>query len=135
MALTYEEMRRRNNIASYKYKQRNREKVALAHKNWYLKNRDNILVQTREKYDPIKVYGRKLKRTYGITLEDYYKMTDEQDGLCKICKIKPEKLYVDHCHDTGIVRGLLCNQCNAGIAMLKHNPENLKEAIKYLGGY
>jgi hypothetical protein len=53
-----------------------------------------------------------LKKTYGITHEDYTEMFCEQEGRCKICRRHQEeftkRLFVDHCHETGVVRGLLC---------------------------
>lgn len=74
---------------------------------------------------------------YGITLEQYIEMVAEQNGVCAICK-KPEtarnttRLSIDHCHATGKVRGLLCQQCNKMLGMGKDNPETLQAAINYL---
>lgn len=78
-----------------------------------------------------------LKRAFGITLEQYNIMLQEQNGVCDICKQKETSrinnfLSVDHCHTTGIIRGLLCSDCNRGIGLLKDNKENLTNAIKYL---
>lgn len=85
-----------------------------------------------------------LKRKYGITFEQYQKMFDKQNGECRICKgttpnrnwkdgrTQYMKLFVDHDHKTGRVRGLLCNTCNQGIAALKENVDILKSAIEYL---
>lgn len=75
-----------------------------------------------------------LKRRYGITLEEYEKMFAEQDGKCAICKgVCPtgRNLAVDHDHDTGKVRGLLCSRCNQGIGQLR-NIAILQSAITYL---
>jgi hypothetical protein len=76
-----------------------------------------------------------LKQRYGMTVEQYQKMFDEQGGKCAICQ-RPEtvakRLSVDHCHTTGKVRSLLCHNCNAGIGHFKENPEVLSEAITYL---
>lgn len=59
----------------------------------------------------------------------------EQNGLCAICN-RPEAetgtLRLDHCHDTGKIRGLLCNGCNMGIGSFKDSPENLIAASEYL---
>jgi len=78
-------------------------------------------------------YEKSLKRFYKMTLEDYNKMFSEQGGICAICKIKKEgRLYVDHCHNTQAVRGLLCRECNLGIGFLKDNVDFLKSAIEYL---
>ena len=82
-------------------------------------------------------YGRHLKQNYGITIEDYDQMYAEQDGKCAICS-EPRSsrgktcLHVDHDHDTGKVRALLCIQCNVGIGMLKTDPQILELARNYL---
>lgn len=92
-----------------------------------------------------KVYANAhLKRTYGITLADYERIYQGQNGQCKICggttsnrKWKDGRrqwlrLFVDHDHATGKVRGLLCSTCNRGIAFLKEDIGVLENAIKYL---
>lgn len=76
--------------------------------------------------------AQKLRSKYGIELEDYDRMYDAQVGLCKICKEHLDKLNVDHCHNTGKIRGLLCFQCNSGLGQFRDNINYLKEAIKYL---
>lgn len=72
------------------------------------------------------------KKQYGISLIDYEKMYNELGGKCQICQIHHNMLYVDHNHDTGKVRGLLCNTCNRGIGLLKDDIQVFKNAIKYL---
>jgi hypothetical protein len=81
-----------------------------------------------------------LKAKYGITLECYEEMHDEQKGLCAICgnpesaasNIGGEKLLaVDHNHETGEVRGLLCQACNVGLGHFT-TPERLMAAASYL---
>lgn len=88
------------------------------------------------KDNPDKVKNSELRKRFGITLEDYTNMYNEQDGKCKICNIQGNivgfSLCVDHNHDTGKVRGLLCNTCNLGIGNLKDSVDNLKRAIEYL---
>lgn len=78
-----------------------------------------------------------LRDKYGITEEDYQNLLDRQKGLCVICSTdKPTgkwKVFaVDHCHHTGHVRGLLCNECNRGMGLLKDNSELLRKAAEYL---
>jgi hypothetical protein len=77
-----------------------------------------------------------LKKLYGITPEQWDEMYETQEGRCLICGKKPraKRLHVDHCHETGAVRGLLCSPCNSGIAHLNHDPALLARAIDYLGG-
>lgn len=80
----------------------------------------------------------KLKKKYGLTPEDYQKMITLCGNKCEICRISPEKinrqrrLSVDHNHQTGKIRGILCHSCNIIIGLCKENPEILKEIIKYL---
>lgn len=70
---------------------------------------------------------------YGIPLSEYNRMASEQNSMCRICGEVGENLFVDHSHATGKVRGLLCNNCNAGLGMFRDNPEFLVSAISYLG--
>ena len=80
-------------------------------------------------------------KMYGITLDDYAAMLKSQAGVCAICKcvevalgkggrVKP--LAVDHDHDTGKVRGLLCHSCNHGLGVMRDNPALLRAAADYL---
>ena len=83
---------------------------------------------------------RHMKKTYGITLEDYNLMLERQNGRCAICngqeifrgKGKIHNLSVDHCHASGKVRGLLCRNCNQVIGTFKEDIQRFKNAIKYL---
>lgn len=91
--------------------------------------------------DRTKANRRKsLLKSYGLTPESYDIMFKEQLGLCKICKNpspkrwRSEKLFVDHDHKSGKVRGLLCHDCNYGLGGFKDNVELLKNAIKYIKG-
>lgn len=76
-------------------------------------------------------YKYTIKR-YGLTIEDYEKMIEDQNGQCLICEESPEKLHVDHDHTTGKIRGLLCHHCNVALGHAKDNPIILERMIKYL---
>lgn len=92
--------------------------------------------------DPEFEHKKKLKRYYGITLEQYYEMHDKQGGVCAICKghetsvchhtNKIRRLAVDHCHSTGKIRGLLCANCNRGLSSFKDSIRHFQSAIKYI---
>lgn len=72
---------------------------------------------------------------YGITMEEFNLMLNNQNNACAICKSNFIKNpHIDHCHETKIVRGLLCGNCNTGIGLLRDDPKLLKEAFKYLSG-
>lgn len=97
--------------------------------------------QWRLSQSPERIKDLYYKRTYGMSLEDFNFMLWKQNGSCKICKreLKLNKLngdsaVVDHCHSTGKVRGILCNECNRGLGYFKDDVNSLKEAIHYLKG-
>lgn len=83
-----------------------------------------------------------LKRYYGITLETYNVMLAAQSGVCAICRGAetyvpkghgtPKPLSVDHNHETGQIRGLLCSNCNYLVGHCKEDRDVLLEAVKYL---
>lgn len=83
-----------------------------------------------------------LQRNYKITLTDYERMLAEQGSKCRICLGEgfvlaahhKAKLVVDHCHATGVVRGLLCPNCNRALGLLQDSTEALKRALHYLEG-
>lgn len=57
---------------------------------------------------------------------------NRQDGKCAICEARLSKPHLDHCHQTGYVRGVLCPNCNVGIGHFRDNPELLHKAVAYL---
>lgn len=83
-----------------------------------------------------------LIKTYGITRKDYQAMIESQNYQCKICdgegflmrESHKSKLVIDHDHETGEVRGLLCHNCNRGLGLFKDSAKNLKKAQDYLEG-
>ncbi len=76
-----------------------------------------------------------LRKNYGITAADYDAMLVEQSGACAICLRPPrdgKRLAVDHDHESGAIRALLCTTCNVGLGFFEHRPDLLREAIEYL---
>lgn len=112
----------------------NRERV----KKWRIANPEKRKIQQQKESDPNKIYNirKHLKNSYGLTIEDYDNMYNEQQGCCLICKIHQseinKKFHVDHCHSTDKIRGLLCPDCNHLLGFAKDNTEILKNAIDYL---
>jgi hypothetical protein len=71
--------------------------------------------------------------SYGLTLDSYNSMLLAQSNKCLICEISSErKLYVDHCHKSKKVRGLLCQPCNSILGFAKDQPWILQNAAEYL---
>lgn len=78
--------------------------------------------------------NKNLLYLYGLELEDYESLLSAQGGVCLICSSEPtnEPLLVDHCHNSLEVRGLLCRDCNTGLARFKDSIELLDRAKSYL---
>ena len=82
-----------------------------------------------------------IKRTYGIDAETYYEMLEKQNYKCAICGIAGNnnavrsKMFIDHCHESGEVRGLLCSKCNMALGNFNDDIETLKSAIDYLAKF
>lgn len=95
--------------AQKKYYHKNKEKVFALHKKWYDANKDTPAFKEKKKW-----YG--IKSRYGLTKQRYNEMLEEQNHGCAICERHEDEfskdLFIDHCHDTDVVRGLLCPTCN-----------------------
>ena len=96
--------------------------------------------QVRAKHT-LAVRRNHLHRRYGLTIEDYEQMLDAQGGTCAICDGEQTVIHgsnayfaVDHCHNEGQVRGLLCNSCNVLLHKLDTHPGWLERATLYLEG-
>ena len=79
--------------------------------------------------------ARTLSKKYGLPEVEYVRMVKVQDNKCAVCKeqcASGRHLAVDHCHESGKVRGLLCRSCNVGLGHFKDNPKLLLLAAKYL---
>lgn len=77
-----------------------------------------------------------LKRTFGITLDQYNQMFQSQGGRCGICEVHQTELTkalcVDHCHKTSKIRGLLCDLCNRGLGSFRDSENLFISAAKYI---
>lgn len=110
----------------------------------YERDREAILVRQREQRErhpeSFALRNRRwmLRRNYGLTVDEYEAMLAEQGGKCPVCGAdltEPAKIGkhpVDHCHETGAVRRILCSKCNTGMGMFNDNPELLRAAAAYL---
>lgn len=82
--------------------------------------------------DPRGPWRLALKTHYRMTLEEYDAMVLAQEGRCDICSDVLDRPNVDHCHNSGNVRALLCGHCNRGLGYFRDNPEALRAAAAYL---
>ncbi len=92
--------------------------------------------RNRRKGNPRSAREVMLRSKYGISEGVYLDLLVAQNDCCKICKRNSSEfdkpLYVDHCHTTNLVRGLLCHFCNSGLGYFKDDILTLKEAIQYI---
>jgi hypothetical protein len=98
------------------------------HRRWALANPERYAMHLRKSA---------LKKNFGLSLEDYDAMLESQGGCCAICDAtKPganrKHFAVDHDHATGAVRGLLCNNCNYALGLLRDDPALFLSAERYL---
>jgi hypothetical protein len=148
----------KDRVSSYKaeWHLQNKERMNAASRAWGQANAVQNNAKAREKYindpeyykqrakayaaaNPERVSFSAIKRLYGMSQEEYGSLLESQGGACAICCGPPTgrgkksgRYYVDHDHDTGVVRGLLCHGCNIGIGHLKDSSELLMKASKYL---
>jgi hypothetical protein len=108
-------------------------------KKWQQENADRLNAYRREyrRRPERKAADREghLKRKYGITIADYDRMFEQQGGVCAICgEARPEErtLHVDHDHETGVIRGLLCFRCNNALGDFREEYELFQRAADYL---
>lgn len=99
-------------------------------KKWKSENRDAV-----KRYNKKNSINRNLIKRYGITLDDKRNMLNIQNNRCKICGNEFEEessAFVDHKHENGLVRGLLCTKCNTAIGYLQDNPKIIANAMLYV---
>jgi hypothetical protein len=78
-----------------------------------------------------------IRKTLGVSAETYQELFDAQNGACAICNSaepggRRERFCIDHCHDTGAIRSLLCVSCNSGLGYFKDDISRLERAAEYL---
>lgn len=118
------------------YYKKNKEKIRR-----YQKDNPDIHNKANEKYNR-KPTSKKKRRgisymyKYGITEKDFNDMFLKQKGRCAICGVSQldieYRINIDHCHETGIVRGLLCRRCNTALGHFKDDVDIMQRAIDYL---
>jgi len=117
---------------------KNREDMLANKKRYYatIKNKQKIYYQTYRVKNKEAIYQSNkkyfLKKRYNLTLDQYNKMLSDQNNCCKVCDIKMISPHVDHCHTTGKVRALLCNNCNTGLGKLKEDTKIMQKLIEYV---
>lgn len=127
-----------DSIKDEKYRAKYREKLKAKRELRRAKNRAAYLQQRKDSHRRNRAVELKksksyhLFRLYGITLEDFYRISESQQGRCACCGVRDKKLVVDHCHKTGKVRALLCQNCNCAAGHLHDDPRRAVLLSRYL---
>lgn len=104
-----------------------RQCQSIYHKKWYENNKTVM----KEKFRKSSYFSR-----YNTTIEYYNQLLKKQNNSCAICHTKKcttnKRFAIDHNHKTGVIRGLLCSECNTGLGKFKDDPNLLVNAIAYL---
>lgn len=130
-------------MQSASYWDENKEKISERNRGWRERNKEKLAAKSKEKratesLDPDNQKDRRLRYRYGLSLDDFNKRKEDQEGCCAICGEPPTPtdshpdLVVDHCHNTNQVRSLLCNSCNVGLGKFRDNPFLMLDASAYL---
>lgn len=136
------------NLKAREYRQANLERIQERDRKWkrenYKKNKEKVnLMQKKWRIkNPNSFKNTRLKKHYGITIDEYNLMLKKQNNLCDICE-QPEtaafkktkkikNLSIDHDHKNKKIRSLLCNKCNCLIGYARESIELLEKAIQYL---
>jgi hypothetical protein len=122
-----------------KHREEIRKSKRASAKKKYWENPDASRATGRERYWERKEKSRERRwvRQYGLSKDDYAALLKGQGGTCAICGAagpgrKSETWCIDHDHETGEVRGLLCHACNAGLGHFLDSGEMLRRAADYL---
>lgn len=141
------EAKRKQAEAMKDWKSKNSEQVAAYQKQWREENAEHVaqygkayMAEYMSKPEVQEAtWRRNLWKNYKMTDAEFNELWSVQSGQCAICSVEllprgrqPNAVAVDHNHDTGAVRGLLCQACNRGIGLFYDSPSILQSAVKYL---
>ena len=112
----------RNAVIALRWRKENPEKHKAGYSRYYNENKEKCAIVSKR---------CRLRSEYGLTLEDWDSLQKFQDYKCAGC-MQPKKLYIDHCHKSGLVRGGLCRECNLSLGHAKDSHETLDRLSAYL---
>lgn len=119
----YSECKTCNSDRTKRWRQAHPDRMKERRKKWVSQNRELQAALTRKSA---------LNRRYGMSPEDYDALVKAQGGACAICGCSDKRLVIDHCHQTGRVRVLLCDKCNRGLGCINDDPVLIARAAEVL---
>jgi len=131
-----EKARLKDKLNSRQYRLMNKEQINLWQREYRRKNKEKFQqYYEKRKVKSAKHSRLKLLQKYGLTSETYQQMLLKQEGKCAICKDLLEKPCIDHCHTTGKVRGLLCNNCNFALGYIEKSLKKIPNFYEVITEY
>ena len=121
------------------YQEKNREKLRKQNREAYWQNKEwhHKYHKNWRKHNARLVRNTNYKRKFGITIDDFDEILKKQGGACALCgkhEWNGKRISVDHDHNSGKVRGLLCNRCNTALGALGDTVESIEKVLQYLKG-
>lgn len=129
------------NETQRRYYEKNSGRIKARARAWAVANPERVVARSKAQYrrTRLQIREKNLKHFYGLTLEGYNAMLSAQKGRCASCRspfdeveFSKRRPNVDHDHDSGRVRGLLCNACNRAAGLLGDDPTLLEALAAYL---
>lgn len=116
---------------------KNADKVKEYRRRSFQKNKDKLNAKQKDRYHNLSKEQKRevlLKKKYKLSLEEFKNLILLQNSRCLICEVvfSSDKLVVDHCHTSGTVRGLLCNNCNMALGLIHENLRTAEGLVKFI---
>jgi|SRR5215469_2201917 len=130
----YQKNKERLKVLSREWVKNNREKKQASVNKWHSENKQKLSAARKLKYDPLTASKIWRSYQYGLSEDQFNLMLIEQKNSCAVCNDQfsdTNKPYVDHCHKTDLVRGLVCSKCNKAEGFLR-TPENARKMYEYM---
>jgi hypothetical protein len=131
-------MKTKTETAAYQkaYRQKHKERLKEQQRAYWHKPENAGRKRSRgrawTKSNPEYQANRHIKRRYGITVAEVQDLRQRQEGTCAICGAEGKRLVIDHDHETGVIRGLLCDRCNVVLGNVENWPEVVNACQIYL---
>jgi Recombination endonuclease VII len=135
-----DERRKKAAKQAREYRAKNPEKARANWRKWAAANPDKVFTDRRRKQ--IREWaaanrGKRREYKYGVSQEAFDAILQTQNFRCAACKsdlraIRSKHVHLDHCHDTGRIRGVLCHSCNMALGLMKEDSSRLKALAAYI---